>query len=33
MEVKIRPLEPEDAYISVKWRNNPEVSLASFKIC
>ncbi len=25
MEVKIRPLEPEDAYISVKWRNDPEV--------
>lgn len=25
MEVKIRPLEPEDAYTSVKWRNDPEV--------
>lgn len=25
MEVKIRPLEPEDALTSVKWRNDPEV--------
>lgn len=27
MEVKIRPLEIEDAYTSVKWRNDPEVFL------
>ena len=25
MEVVIRPLEIEDAYTSVKWRNDPEV--------
>ena len=25
MEVHIRPLQPEDAYTSVKWRNDPEV--------
>lgn len=25
MEVKIRPLKIEDAYTSVKWRNDPEV--------
>ena len=25
MEVSIRPLEIEDAYTSVKWRNDPEV--------
>ncbi len=25
MDVRIRPLEIEDAYTSVKWRNDPEV--------
>lgn len=25
MQVTIRPLEEKDAYISVKWRNDPEV--------
>lgn len=25
MEIKIRPLVEEDAYTSVKWRNDPEV--------
>lgn len=25
MEVLIRPLKPDDAYISVNWRNDPEV--------
>lgn len=25
MQVKIRPLQEKDAYMSVKWRNDPEV--------
>lgn len=25
MQVTIRPLEEQDAYVSVKWRNDPEV--------
>lgn len=25
MEVRIRPLKESDAYVSVKWRNDPEV--------
>ena len=25
MDVVIRPLQPQDAYTSIKWRNDPEI--------